>query len=141
MPKRTRDEESNPHHISTGNTPGEIEELEPERPPPLPIPRIREIVFAALAQAEGGSDSDDAFKRRVERVANDNPGFAEAYPKLLEVACKATSRDQAQSVRTFLPLMLAQMSEVDANKTTFEDASKVVGVALGNKWAPKEGRM
>ena len=147
MPKRNREENTSPgsfprKHISrfvpTENAPGEdmCSQGEPAKPPPTPIPKIREIVFTALAEAEGASDSQDAFKQRVERVANANPGFAEAYPKLLEVACSATSREKAASIRQFLPLMLAQMSEIDANKSTFEDASKVVGVALGNKWAP-----
>lgn len=140
MTKRTREEdEPNVQFIPAAGAPGEemVTEGEPERPPPLPIPKIRAIVFAALAEAEGASDSDDAFKLRVERVANAYPGFAEAYPKLLEVACRATSKERAESVRTFLPLMLSQMSEVEAKKATFEDASKVVGVALGDKWAPK----
>ena len=112
------------------------EGTEPPRPPPTPIHKIREIVFAALADAEGGSDSAAAFQRRVEKVAQANPGFAEGYPKLLEVACSATNRERAQSIRSFLPMMLAQMSDINAQQSTFEEASKVVGLALGAKFMP-----
>jgi hypothetical protein len=132
--------------IPAANAPGEemftriddasAEGAEPPRPLLTPIHKIREIVFAALADAEGGSDSASAFQRRVEKVAQANPGFAEGYPKLLEVACSATTRERAQSIRSFLPMMLAQMSEISAQQTTFEDASKVVGLALGDKFMP-----
>lgn len=143
MTKRNREEPTRAL-IAADGAPGEElslvhslgEDQEPAPPPPTPIHKIRAIVFEALADAEGKSDSQEAFKRRVERIAEANPGFAEGYPKLLEVACSATTRERADSIRTFLPMMLEQMSEISANQSTFEDASKVVGLALGEKFIP-----
>lgn len=103
----------------------------------LSLDVIQATVERALADAEGApSDSQDAFKARVERVALSCPGFAEAYPKLLEVACSSTTRERAASVRAFLPMMLAQMREMNARTSSFEEASRVVGIALGDRFLP-----
>lgn len=98
---------------------------------------ILEVVDEMLLLSLGGSDSEAASDIRKMLVVERHPDFADKYPKLVDVCCAATTSQSAESVRRFLPLMIAQMRSIDAGSATFDDASKAVGLALGEHFLPQ----
>lgn len=109
----------------------------PPAPVALPPDRIREIFEVVLSISKGASNDTSSVNARAAAIVELYPEFAEAYPKLLQVACASTTPTQAQSVRSMLAMMLDKMSQIDAQSTSFEDASKSVGVVLGETYMPQ----
>ena len=94
-----------------------------------------EVILLSL----GGSDDERSVCMRLELVAERHPEFAEKYPKLLTVCVSATTSAKAEGVRRFLPMMIDQLRGIDGGTSTFEDASKTVGVVLGEHFLPAKG--
>jgi hypothetical protein len=97
---------------------------------------ILEAVDEVLTLSLGGDEGNEATAMRAELAAERHPEFLEAYPKLACMCCQATTAERAEGVRRFLTLMIEQMRGIDAGSATFEDASKNVGVALGEHFLP-----
>ena len=108
---------------------------------PMDTTAILAVVDEALDAANGASGDEASVEARGAAIAARHPAFAEGYPRLLHVACSSTTPERAAAVRQLLPMMLAQMREIDASSATFESASKTVGLALGDRFLPVgEGR-
>ena len=99
--------------------------------------KIREIVEAILV---GGSAGSQPQAQAIPEIAE----FAEKYPTLLEMARSASNAAEAEKVRSFLGLMLAQLKNVrkvpKASATdrdaALHGASVEVGKALAEAYLP-----
>ena len=94
----------------------------------------------ALAAAHGNSSDAATVKSRIAAIAAEHPAFADAYPTLLRMCCEATSDDNQESVRHFLPMMLLQLKQVrrsHGDEAVLHDASVHVGRAVGDRYIPK----
>jgi hypothetical protein len=99
---------------------------------------IARSVDAALQLSLGGRKADR--DERVAAAAARNRAFAEKYPKLLEMACSATTPREQEEVRGFLRLMLDQVDAVErgGGAATLDSASVVVGQAMADRYLPKQ---
>ena len=98
---------------------------------------IARSVHAALEFSLGGRKADR--DGRVAAVTTRNRAFAEKYPKLLEMACSATTPREQEEVRGFLRLMLDQVDAVErggSSAATLDSASVIVGQAVADRYLP-----
>jgi hypothetical protein len=68
------------------------------------------------------------------------PEFVEKYPRLLEMACGATTTEAADVVRRMLSMMLTQMAAVErgnCSEKAMDAASVVVGQVVADRYLPK----
>lgn len=105
----------------------------------LPAETIQRNVAEALASALGADSSPAGVAARVRAATKRDPEFAEKYPKLLEMACDATTPDGADTVRSLLSLMMSQVAAVEqgTGEDSLDSASLVVGQAVADKYLPK----
>lgn len=105
---------------------------------------IRASSERALELALGGAADEASIDARVAAFEAGERGgavFGEKYPTLLRMCCGATTAVRQQSVRHFLPLMLAQMAAVrrsPGSEAVMQRASEVVGRAVGEQYLPKQ---
>jgi hypothetical protein len=111
----------------------------PLRSDGLPPDAIERHVESALASALGASSSPADLAARVRAAFFREVEFAEKYPKLLHMACEATTADRADTVRQILSLMLSQVAAVElgSGEDSLDSASLVVGQAVADKYLPK----
>jgi hypothetical protein len=100
---------------------------------------VARSVEAALQTSLGKGASDADVDVRVRAATSRNEAFATKYPKLLRMACAATTRASQDDVRRFLRLMLDQVNEVERGGA-LDDATLVVGQAMADRYLPQSAR-